>query len=75
MADVAYPQRRARAFRAFRMYLIGSAACVVINVIVIAVVPGYSFPQNFWAIWPLLGWGVPTVWRLFELRRYRHDHA
>ncbi|MDQ1123090.1 2TM domain-containing protein [Microbacterium trichothecenolyticum] len=66
-----YEQRRARAFRNLRNYLIGVAIFVAVNIIVIVAIPGYSFPQNFWAIWPVLGWGIPTLWRILELRRYR----
>ncbi|WP_258058667.1 hypothetical protein [Rathayibacter rathayi] len=35
------------------------------------IIPDYSFPQNFFAIWPIVGWGVPTLWRIVELRRYK----
>lgn len=66
-----YEERRAKAFRALRVYLIGISIFIVINFVVIFAIPGYSFPKNFFAIWPILGWGVPTLWRLFELRRFR----
>lgn len=66
-----YEERRARVFRNIRIYLVGILMFVVVNIVVIMLIPGYSFPQNFFAIWPILGWGVPTLWRVLELRRYK----
>lgn len=66
-----YQEKREKAARNLKRYLIFCGAFTVFNVAVIAVVPSYRFPDNFFAIWPIVGWGVPTIWRFFELGRYR----
>ncbi|PPG87936.1 hypothetical protein C5C47_09130 [Rathayibacter rathayi] len=66
-----YQERRRRAFRKLHIYLLGVCAFVGLNIVAIIIIPDYSFPQNFFAIWPIVGWGVPTLWRIVELRRYK----
>lgn len=70
-----YEKRRARAFRNLRVYVVGAIVFTAANIVAIVVIDGYSFPKNFWAIWPILGWGIPTLWRILELRRFKNGET
>lgn len=66
-----YQVKRERAAKNLKRYVLFCSAFAVFNVIVIALTPSYRFPDNFFAIWPIVAWGVPTGWRFVELGRYR----
>ncbi|WP_299078472.1 2TM domain-containing protein [uncultured Fretibacterium sp.] len=66
-----YEMRKRSAMKNLRNYLMFNTVFVLLNLIVIHMTPGYSFPKNFFALWPLIGWGAPTLFKFLELRRYR----
>lgn len=66
-----YRKKRSSAMKNLKLYIVFNALFVIFNIVVIYLKDGYSFPRNFFAIWPIIGWGIPTLSKLMELRRYK----
>ncbi len=66
-----YEIKKRKAIKNLKLYLIFCTAFSVMNLIIIYFIDGYSFPRNFFSIWPIIGWGVPTAAKFIELGRYK----
>ncbi|MCU7558628.1 hypothetical protein [Macrococcus capreoli] len=66
-----YDIKKAKAIKNLKYYLLFNFLFIVFNIAVIMLKPSYTFPENFFAIWPILGWGAPTLFRFLELRHYK----
>lgn len=66
-----FQTQRKKAIKNLKLYIIFNLVFIVFNLLLIHYRSDYSFPKNFFAIWPLLGWGAPTFLKFLELRRYK----
>ncbi|MBO2535786.1 2TM domain-containing protein [Rummeliibacillus suwonensis] len=66
-----YYTKRKKAYKNLAYYLYFNVIFTLFNIILIIIKPSYKFPENFFAIWPILGWGIPTIFKFLELRRYK----
>lgn len=62
---------KSKAIKNLKLYIIFNIIFIIFNLLIIHYRSDYSFPKNFFAIWPLLGWGAPTLLKFLELRRYK----
>lgn len=66
-----YEQYKKRAIKNLKYYLVVNLIFVLFNLVVIKLNDSYSFPKNFFAIWPIIGWGIPTLSRFINLKRMK----
>lgn len=66
-----YKQYKKRAVKNFKYYLVFNLIFVLFNLVIIKLNDAYSFPKNFFAIWPIIGWGIPTLSRFINLGRMK----
>lgn len=71
MNNKQYENEKKSAIKNFYYYIVFNIIFLIFNIIVIYSVPSYTFPKNFFAIWPIIGWGIPTLAKFIKLRRYK----
>lgn len=68
-----YKSCKVKVFKNIRNYIMFNGVFIMFNLVVIMVNKNYSFPKNFFAMWPLLCWGVPTLNSFINLQRMKKD--
>lgn len=68
-----YKEYKDKAYRNLKYYLIFNFIFIIFNLIVIKSINSYTFPKNFFAIWPIIGWGIPTISKFIDLKRRKAD--
>lgn len=70
--DEVYQKKKKSAIKNLKYFIIFNVLFAIFNIVVIYLVDGYSFPKNFFAIWSILGWGIPTLAKFIQLTHYKH---
>ncbi len=68
-----YEQYKKKTIKNLKYYLVFNLIFVLFNLVVIKLNDSYSFPKNFFAIWPIIGWGIPTLSRFINLKRMKKE--
>ena len=68
-----YQSYKIKVFKNLRNYIIFNGLFIIFNLVVIMLNKNYSFPKNFFAMWPILCWGVPTLTSYINLQRMKKD--